>query len=355
MTDERMDARLREAGARWRDGEAATSRSTPAPTPAPALTTGVPRVDVVDLTTPRPRHRARWGLLASAAAVVALVATGAGFLLADDNSRDRQPASGSGESASLRGPVWVLTRIVNASGQPQTPAGEVKIHIDARSELVGTDGCNHIGGAVTATSTTIDFGHGLAMTEMACLDDGVMATATAVDRFLSGSAEWRIDGDELTLSKEAGGSLVFKAQAEVKPSDPADLKGQWVLDSIERGVGSSASASGGSNYSDIGVTFDGAGGFRLVHRCYTTVGTIDLTGGANATLRQTGTTNVTPCPSPPDPAEEQARNSTVDDVMKGEVSWLIQGGQLRIAKDSTAVVFVRSSPAPPTIASSARS
>src|SRR5205814_11960 len=112
----------------------------------------------------------------------------------------------------------------------------------------------------------IDFGGGLATTEVAC-PDRVSATAEHVDAVLSGDATWSITNAELTVNKPGAGTLVYKAVPdETRSTDPKDLIGSdWTLTTIEQG--SAASSAPGVVFTfgadAVSDSADNAAGVRI--------------------------------------------------------------------------------------------
>jgi heat shock protein HslJ len=230
------------------------------------------------------------------------------------NSRPPQPAP-----RPLVGTNWALERIMDADKNELPIAGNATLLIDSSGHLIGNDGCNSISGDVTHDGKVIHVGTGLSTTEMACADPQVTSTAATVDAVLSGDVAWYIDGDQLALTKDGVGTLVYKAQAApTKSTDPADLRGvTWQLTTIE---------SGSVAHTVIGeptLRIDGALVYTDACNKYSgtpTVGagTLDIditTGSAVGCIGAAG---------------EQA--GEIGAVLKGEVSWMIEGDQLTIRK-----------------------
>jgi heat shock protein HslJ len=356
----------------------------------------------------------------------------------------------------LVGTKWTLAGITDPAGHDVPVAGNASLLITADHKVSGSDGCNSISGDVDVTDSKLGFGNGLATTAMACLDDQVMTTADLVDTMLSGDVTWKISDDQLTLTKDGAGSLVYRATAAAKRStDPNDLTGvTWYLTTIETGTGPdgvahtptrrqtllideklrfdagcnyySANATVGDGTLDIGppggtlaacsgseeseilavltgkvsweivgdqltitkdgvgalvysrsdptggstqltgttwklsgietnngsngtatgssdmgvntVRFDDAGNVTISHRCYVNKGTVQISKGS---LDISGVTldRAVPCPASPDQQDEQHTTSVTDDVLTGNSTWSIMGGQLSITKGITTLDF----------------
>jgi heat shock protein HslJ len=335
MTDEQMDARLQRAGEAWRASNDATVATTHVPT------------DVETLAVPparKPPRVRRTGLLASAAVVAAALVAGGTFLVANLSSGDGPPATVEAGPISLAGTTWNLVGVTDANGDDVPVAGKATLFIDDSGHLNGSDGCNSISGDVDISGATIDFGHGLATTEIACPNE-VSATAEHVDALVSGDVTWSIGDDKLTLSKDGVGSLIYTRSGGANTALGSLVGHTWTLQGIEHNTSSGGSASGSSSMSDISVTFDKIGGITIKHRCYTNQGDVKIGDGtfdiSNVTLE-----TAIPCTSPTDPDEDRT-NSTVDDLLTGSVQWRVQGDQLQITKDSTTLDFTGSASSEP--------
>ena len=238
------------------------------------------------------------------------------------------------KSPALVGTPWLLAAIKDANGADVPVAGNGAFSIDADGHLKGNDGCNVMTGDVQIGDTTVDFGAGLAITEMACSGDNVMTTAQHVDAVLQGQVTWSIDGDELTLHKDGVGTLVFRAGGSDSQTGPPLVNTTWTLTTIENGANGTASSVG----TEVTVVFDGDGHVTITHRCYTDQADADIAKGtldiSHKQLQQ-----AIPCTSPTDPNENET-NSIVDDVLSGQSTWTIDQRQLTITKDGVgALVF----------------
>lgn len=129
--DDRMDARLRAAGERWRDENAEVSdaaapeEATVKPTPAP---------------TPR---RGRVGLIASAAVVAGALVVGGALTLGNLGDGDRT----SGGKADLVGTVWLLH-----DGKTKSSA---TLYVGKGGNLVADDECTIVGAKVRPRGGTL--------------------------------------------------------------------------------------------------------------------------------------------------------------------------------------------------------
>ena len=135
-----------------------------------------------------------------------------------------------GASASLDGD-WRLQAGTN-QGQPVpiVAGSPINLKIDG-TQAGGTAACNHYGGTVHISGGNVSFSE-LFQTEMACLDDQVMASEAAYMAALQKVAAAERSGNALTLSGP-GVELKFVL---IPPVANAPLVGTvWVLDSLISG------------------------------------------------------------------------------------------------------------------------
>lgn len=136
----------------------------------------------------------------------------------------------SGTSASLDGD-WRLQAGTD-QGQPvPTVAGSpINLKIDG-TQAGGTAACNHYGGQIRVSGSDVSFSE-IFQTEMACIDDKVMASEAAYMTALLKITTAERSGNALVLSGP-GVELRF---ALIPAVANADLVGTtWVLDSLIRG------------------------------------------------------------------------------------------------------------------------
>jgi heat shock protein HslJ len=327
MTDDQMDARLRSAGEAWRAADPAAVAT--AESAVPTVAAGDPHD--IDLTGAR-RRRHRWSVLASAAAVIVL-AGGAAALVANVGSGGGKHPAVESSTSDLIGTKWALVSITDSQGRDVPVAGNAGFVIDDANHLGGSDGCNSISGDVDVSGSTIGFGNGLATTEMACLDDNVMTTADHVDNMLSGDVTWSISGDQLTLTKDGTGSLVYRSTAApTRSTDPSDLTGiTWYLTTIESGTGPDGTAS--SVPADLTLTID-EGHIGFNDGCNGSGGPVEV-GDGTLDIGNVVSTLIG-CP------QDGFDRELIHKVLTGKVSWEIVGDQLTITKDGVgALVYER--------------
>ena len=102
----------------------------------------------------------------------------------------------------------MLDGIVSGDAVSSVPIGVTASITIAGGRVDVEAGCNMGGGAVDVTANTLNFGP-IATTKMAC-EAGPASVETTVLEVLSGTVDYTIDADVLTL--DAGGAgLIFRA------------------------------------------------------------------------------------------------------------------------------------------------
>jgi heat shock protein HslJ len=245
---------------------------------------------------------------------------------------DPHPAPDPNQPPSLTGTPWNLVTAKDAAGNDVRVAGAGSFQIDADGHVTGNDACNYLSGDARIVDGTIEFPDGLAVTEMACLDDGVMATAKLVDSILNGTLQWSVDANRLTLHRDGAGTLVYQGGTPPTTStDPADLIGtDWTLTTIETGTGPDGAARSAN---------DGAA-LRIVGNRVNVDGVcmiLDVQVGAGSLTVGSQDYSTASCIAPLAEDLEAVRN-----VLVGDTTWQITDGQLTITKDGVgALVYTR--------------
>jgi len=107
-------------------------------------------------------------------------------------------ACASGKSATLAG-TWKLTAYgPKDSPSPAVPDAEATLSFGNDGTVGGSGGCNSLGGTYEGDGNQITF-HDITSTLMAC-DDARMAQESTVNQVLTGTADYVIDGNTLTLT-----------------------------------------------------------------------------------------------------------------------------------------------------------
>ncbi len=127
-------------------------------------------------------------------------------------------------AASLEG-EWTLLTL---NGAPLLAGSTINVTF-AEGKITGYSGCNSYGGAYTVKGTGLQLGE-IAMTLMACLEDGVMEQEQAYFEALPIVTKFRLDNDRLELQDVSGTTLLAYVRLEPFTGDPAALAGTaWQL------------------------------------------------------------------------------------------------------------------------------
>ncbi len=130
----------------------------------------------------------------------------------------------AGSDASPEG-VWTLQTL---NGAPLLAGSTINVTFE-EGKITGYSGCNSYGGTYTAKGAALQLGE-IAMTLMACLEDGVMEQEQAYMAALSAVAKVRMDYDRLELLDASGATLLAYVRQEAFTGDPAALVGtEWQL------------------------------------------------------------------------------------------------------------------------------
>lgn len=113
--------------------------------------------------------------------------------------------------ADVVGTKWTLESIITGDSASSLPAGAEPATLEIGDDGAATvfAGCNSGGSSVVVSDDTITFS-ALALTKMACRDDGASTVEQAVVAVLDGEVEMAVDGPTLTLTKDGQG-LTFRA------------------------------------------------------------------------------------------------------------------------------------------------
>jgi heat shock protein HslJ len=132
--------------------------------------------------------------------------TGDTLRLTDDDGETMQMRA-NGPALYLTGQTWTLKSYVDFRGSEHDGDRSVQLRIDDGT-VRATDLCNEMTGTATVTDSTITFvvTHS---TDRACPDTTLSPETQEIDRTLSGTVNYMIQGDELTLSGRVHGLLVY--------------------------------------------------------------------------------------------------------------------------------------------------
>ena len=123
---------------------------------------------------------------------------------------EMQEDSGAESGAPLVGTTWTLESIVDGDSASSVPSGVElpTLEISDAGQATVFTGCNRGGASVEVSDATLTFGS-LGLTKMACGDDAT-AMEASVTSVIDGKVDYSINGDILTVSKDAEG-LEYRA------------------------------------------------------------------------------------------------------------------------------------------------
>jgi len=221
------------------------------------------------------RHRRRWrgrptilsATLASAALAAVLLAACAG---------PAAPGGGSGPEAETAPEslldAWELVSGRGPDGEVVTQDGHpITLEIEEEN-WGGSAGCNRYSGSVTLDGDELTMLE-VAVTEMACMEDGVMEAEAAYLAAFTTVDRWAFDGDTLTLTGPDA-ELVFARQAPVE--DAALVGTTWQLAELISGDGPDAAVS--STWTDAELVLGADGHLSGSTGCNRVMGSFELDG-----------------------------------------------------------------------------
>jgi heat shock protein HslJ len=239
---------------------------------------------------------------------------------------------GSGEPGAERAPDptgdWVLTEGSGPDGPlVLVEAAPVTLSI-AAERWGGVAACNSYGGSVSLDGDRLTFDDGLAVTEMACLDEAVMALEGAYLGAFQAAERVELRGARLVLTGPDT-ELVYD---EVPAEPDADLVGTvWQLEALIDGLGPDGSVSSVVGEPTLELTPDGE--VQGDTGCNTFSGSYEL-DGATLTLGPLTTTRMA-CGGPKGAQEEQVLSV----LEAGSLEIAIDGAILRLTADARALDY----------------
>ena len=107
------------------------------------------------------------------------------------------------KAATLPGSFWQLLSVNDQSARPSDQGVVAVIAFDTSGQTLGYGGCNSFAGRYTISGNSLRIGP-LAMTRRACLEEALNRQEHAFTTVLAAARSWRITGDTLILSGDAG-------------------------------------------------------------------------------------------------------------------------------------------------------
>jgi heat shock protein HslJ len=223
---------------------------------------------------------------------------------------------------------WVLVEGRSPDGELALVEGTpVTLSIDAE-RWGGVAACNSYGGSVRLDGDRLTFDDGIAVTEMACLDEDVMALESGYLAALQAAERVELRDEQLVLSG-VGVELVYD---EVAPEPDADLVGTvWRLASLVQGLGPDGGVSSVVGEPTLELTEDGE--VRGDTGCNTFSGSYELDGGTLA-FGPLATTRMT-C----DGVEGAQEEHVLQVLEAAPLEATIDGANLRLRADERALEY----------------
>lgn len=226
----------------------------------------------------------------------------------------------------LTGVTWLLDDL---GGKPPVAETFPSAAFAEDGTVAGSGGCNRFRGSYTVSGSTIKVDDALASTMMAC-DEAVMAQEAAFFDALLKAQTFSIQGEQLTLSDDAGKALsVFTAQSQ-------GLAGtKWQVRAYNNGKSAVVSVLDGTTPSvefSEDAQISGSGGCNTITGSFTTMDG-DITIGPLATTMMA-------CTEPEGVMEQEAQLLA---ALESAATYSIEGPllEMRTADDAMAVQLAR--------------
>ncbi|TCN57016.1 heat shock protein HslJ [Rhodococcus sp. SMB37] len=223
--------------------------------------------------------------------------------------------SGSGSADDLTGRTFVSTEV---TGDAIPGGGPLVVEFPEPGRLAATAGCNRFAGGIELADGTLSAPN-LASTMMACPPpadgaDGWLST------LLSGSPQWSLDGDVLTLT----GSATTVSLTDKKVADPdRSLTGtEWVVTTMR--TADAVMSSAALENADVTLTVTEDGQVSGSTGCNRFTGTAQV-GDGTLVFGPLATTRVA-CA---DPALAQIENHVLA-VLSGETTYTVDGSEMTL-------------------------
>jgi heat shock protein HslJ len=300
MTDDQMNARLRDAGERWRGANTATAEGD---------------AEELLFTPTKQSHHRRWLTLASAAVIAAALVIGGVVWATQQHHASAPPATKvkvPNAISVLEGVTWTDTAanatVVFLDGAARTFDGcsngvnELTVHGDELS--LG----KQIGPASTCTGTPQFPGQKATPQERALHE---------FYKTLRGPSTWSLNGQTLSISRATGASITLTTDGTPAL---AVVDESWTL---ERVTDATANELDGS-FSAASLAFDRRGGFTASDLCN------QISGTATATVDSIDFSTVAMTARSCGGASPAT--DVIDKVLSGNVRYAIRGDELILSK-----------------------
>jgi putative lipoprotein len=280
---------------------------------------------------------------AQEARLVAALKSDVPVTMTEDGALVLTGANGTVVTAMKEKPVQTLARsnwmVTTMGGTAIVSGKEPEIKFTDDGKINGTTGCNRFFGGYVQAGTTVTF-TGVGATEMACMEDGVMAQESAFLAILQGETEITFQRPypealpHLTLRGTEGisftGVPILPKVAGAEPkADPALLTGaEWVVEDINR--------TGVIDNSHLTLTFTAEGRVSGSTNCNSISGGYSVDGGKITFTPMAMTRRA--CVAPALAQQEQKYVAALRDEMDWKVT---SDGALELTGDEGRRVLLR--------------
>jgi heat shock protein HslJ len=258
-----------------------------------------------------------------------LVTTAALVLLAGcgEAGRANDPAGSDTGLTDLQGRSFRSVSLVDGADKPLQPGTRVILSFTEDS-VSGSAGCNSIGSSATVTDGRLVVRGGVGGTEMGC---GKLQYHDAwIGDLLTSRPRLELAGDRLTLT--SGGTVVELQDSESAEPDQPLAGPLWTLETLEDGSGPDGTASSVPAGVSSTLMFGEDGAVDASLGCNS--GSADyVVDGARLSSRPMVQTQMD-CGGPAMQIE-----STVSGMLRGPVTWTVEGSRLRLTKGERTLVY----------------
>ena len=272
------------------------------------------------------------GLMEQEARFLELLGSAAGYQVGDDRLEITDTSGATvltfvkATPAELAGTSWTLVSLAGEGGAwvPVIAGTTVSITFDTDGTLGGTAGCNRYGAEYTRDGAEITLGTAF-MTEMYCMEPGVMDQEDRYIVHLMNVALYRVEGGRLILSDESGADLLIFDRAVEVPDIPL-VGTDWVLDGYSTGGDAVSSVIAGTT---ITMKFSPDGNVTGNAGCNRYFAAYEVSGEV-MTIGPAGSTKIY-CGEPEGIMEQEARYLTLLESVAG---YRIDGDRLDLLDEA---------------------
>ena len=245
-----------------------------------------------------------------------------------ESTQENQITEEPSASTSLLG-AWTLTAYGPAGAPTPAVVGtQAGLTFNEDGTVNGNSGCNGLGGDYTVEGDQITFGE-FVSTLMAC-DAPIMMQEDAVKKVMTGTAEYRIEGNTLTITNNDNVLILTRGTSTIPEPEFAPLVGTWKLTS--RGTRDTLSPALADVEAEL--TFNEDGSVTGTSGCNEFGGNYTVDGNEIALTEIVSTLML--CDTPIMGQEE-----AMYQVLSELVAFQVEGNTLTLMKNGKILVFER--------------